>query len=61
MHTETVPKSYTCTRCGKAHQFPTSVFAHWEVAVDILCNGCGAIHRILRGVATYIRGGKQAA
>lgn len=47
-----LPKGFTCTQCGKEHEFDAYVYAHWDTLLGHTCD-CGAEHGILRGVATF--------
>ena len=46
-------KGYTC-ECGKFHEFPMYVHAHWDTELTNRCT-CGRKHLILRGFATELK------
>ena len=43
-------KSWTC-ECGKEHEFPGYVYAHWDVQLVHTCD-CGRKHSILGGLVS---------
>lgn len=51
--TETLPEGYECKECGKSHQFPAYVFAHWRDSLEHTCE-CGARYSIRCGKARRI-------
>jgi len=46
-----MPKGFTC-ECGKQHDYPAYVYAHWDVPLVHTCDKCGRQHDVLRGKAT---------
>jgi hypothetical protein len=48
----TLPKGFTC-HCEEVHQFPTYVFAHWNVELRMKCK-CGRDYSLFRGMVSEI-------
>jgi len=46
-------KGYTC-ECGKFHEYPVYVYAHWGIELAHTCDECKRKHMILEGLATLI-------
>jgi hypothetical protein len=57
-----LPKGFNCHLCGKWHDFPSYVFAHWDEVLTFTCPvvNCGAKCSILRGNVTPIRPSMKA-
>lgn len=49
---------YTCQVCGKYHEFPGYVFAHYDEELRHTCE-CKSVHYIRSGRARLIRKGKK--
>ena len=47
-----LPKDYNCTSCGRFHEFPAYVYAHWRDVLAHKCEGCGQEHEIICGAAS---------
>jgi hypothetical protein len=48
-----LPRGFTCV-CGKWHDYPTYVYAHWRYFLTHTCE-CGQAHSILCGIADPIK------
>lgn len=53
-----LPKGFTCSKCGKTHEFATYVYAHWDALLTHTCD-CGQVHEIIRGRAFPKRARKK--
>lgn len=47
-------KGFTCTSCGREHEYPAYVYAHWNVGLVHTCK-CKARHCITRGIAAPLK------
>ena len=52
-----MPTGYECATCGKRHNYPAYVYAHWNEPLTHECE-CGAKHSVCRGKASPVRKGK---
>lgn len=43
-----LPKGYQCPKCKTDHEFPSYVFAHWDVLLTHTC-GCGSVNKLRSG------------
>ena len=58
MKIKETPKGFTCSACGRFHEYTAYVYAHCEIDLEHTC-GCGAKHTILDLVA-YDMDGRKA-
>lgn len=52
-----IAKGFICV-CGKEHNYPVYVFAHYDVELTFTCPGCNKEYDILSGVATLKQTGE---
>lgn len=50
---ERLEKGFKC-ECGKYHEYPGYVFAHYDVELIHTCEDCGRKHLIYTGIATLM-------
>lgn len=47
-----LPEGYKCS-CGHYNEFHLWVYAHWDIAIEGKCQGCGVKSLIRRGKVIY--------
>lgn len=54
MGTKELPNGFRC-ECGKFHEFPSYVLAHWYDLIVHTCDNCGAKHQVVAGNALLLK------